>query len=85
MRVYELAKQLNVSGRDILLLLEELGVGGRTASSRVPPEYLDVIRVRLGGGARRARSDGRGQAEADGGASSGSGRTGPHRPSLLSP
>ncbi|MGD0111661.1 MAG: translation initiation factor IF-2 [Armatimonadota bacterium] len=52
MRVYELAKQLNVSGRDILLLLEELGVGGRTASSRVPPEYLDVIRVRLGGGAR---------------------------------
>jgi translation initiation factor IF-2 len=54
MRVYELAKQLGVSGRDILLLLEELGVGGRTASSRVPPEYLDVIRVRLGKGARAA-------------------------------
>jgi len=48
MRVYELARELGVQGRDILLLLEELGAGGRTASSRVPPEHLDVIRVRLG-------------------------------------
>ncbi len=54
MRVYELARELGVPGRDILLLLEELGVGGRTASSSLPPEYLDVIRVRLGHGPRAA-------------------------------
>jgi len=61
MRVYELARELGVQGRDILLLLEELGVGGRTASSRVPPEYLDVIRVRLG---RAAKAEGAAEPEA---------------------
>ena len=50
MRVHELAKELGVSGRDILLLLEELGVGGKTASSTVPPEQLPIIRARLGKG-----------------------------------
>ena len=54
MRVYELARELGIQGRDILLLLEELGVGGRTASSRIPPEYLDMVRVRLGHGRRAA-------------------------------
>jgi len=49
MRVYELANQLGVTSRDVLLLLEELGVGGKTASSTVPPVYLGQIRARLGG------------------------------------
>ncbi len=49
MRVYELANQLGVKSKDILLLLEELGVGGKTASSTVPPIYLGQIRARLGG------------------------------------
>ncbi|MFB3881019.1 MAG: translation initiation factor IF-2 [Armatimonadota bacterium] len=49
MRVYELASQLGVSSREILLLLEELGVGGKTASSAVPPVYLGPIRSRLSG------------------------------------
>jgi translation initiation factor IF-2 len=49
MRVYELASQLRVSSRDILLLLEELGVGGKTASSTVPQTYLPRIRTRFGG------------------------------------
>ena len=48
MRVHELAKELNVSSRDILLLLEELGVGGKTASSSVPEEQLATIRGRFG-------------------------------------
>jgi translation initiation factor IF-2 len=52
MRVYELASQLGVSSREILLLLEELGVGGKTASSSVPPVYLGSIRARLGAGAQ---------------------------------
>ena len=49
MRVYELASQLGLSSREILLLLEELGVGGKTASSAVPPIYLSQIRSRLSG------------------------------------
>ena len=49
MRVYELANQLGVTSMDVLLLLEELGVGGKTASSTVPPVYLGQIRARLGG------------------------------------
>jgi len=49
MRVYELANQLGVSSREVLLLLEELGVGGKTASSTVPPVYLPQIRARLSG------------------------------------
>ncbi len=49
MRVYELANQLGIKSKEILLLLEELGVGGKTASSSVPPVYLGEIRARLGG------------------------------------
>ncbi len=54
MRVYELASQLDVSSRDLLLLLEELGVGGKTASSAVPPIYLARIRARFSGEAGAA-------------------------------
>jgi translation initiation factor IF-2 len=49
MRIYELAKQLGVPSRDILLLLEEMGVGGKTASSSVPPVYLPQIRAHFAG------------------------------------
>jgi len=49
MRIYELAKQLGVASTDILLLLEEIGVGGKTASSSVPSAYLGQIRARFGG------------------------------------
>ena len=49
MRIYELAKQLGVPSTDILLLLEEMGVGGKTASSSVPPVYLPQIRAHFVG------------------------------------
>jgi len=49
MRIHELAKQLGVKSKDILLFLEELGVGGKTASSSVPPAYLPQIRSRFSG------------------------------------
>jgi translation initiation factor IF-2 len=49
MRIYELAKQLGVPSRDILLLLEEMGVGGKTASSSVPPVYLPQVRAHFTG------------------------------------
>jgi translation initiation factor IF-2 len=48
MRIHELARQLGVKSKDILLMLEELGVGGKTASSSAPPVYLAPIRARFG-------------------------------------
>jgi translation initiation factor IF-2 len=51
MRVYELARELGVKSKDILLLLEEIGVGGKTASSSVPEAYLGRIRRHFGRGA----------------------------------
>src|SRR5881275_1942247 len=45
MRVHELAKELGVSSQEILSSLEELGVGGRTASSSVPEEALPRLRA----------------------------------------
>ncbi len=57
MRVYELANQLGVKSKDILLLLEELGVGGKTASSTVPPVYLGQIRARFGGEEEAAEAE----------------------------
>jgi translation initiation factor IF-2 len=52
MRVHELAKELGVSSKEILSSLEELGVGGRTASSSVPEEALPRLRA-TGGKAKR--------------------------------
>ena len=45
MRVHELARELGVSSKEILSSLEELGVGGRTASSSVPEEALPRLRA----------------------------------------
>jgi translation initiation factor IF-2 len=48
LRVHELAKELGVPSKDILAALEEMGLGGRTASSAVPEEA--VPRLRASGG-----------------------------------
>src|SRR5437764_3635438 len=48
MRVHELAKELGVKSKDLLDALEEMGYGGRTASSSVPDET--VARLRASGG-----------------------------------
>ncbi len=48
MRVHELAKELGVTSREVLVALEEMGFGGRTASSSVPEEA--VPRLRASGG-----------------------------------
>ncbi|MEX1047182.1 MAG: translation initiation factor IF-2 [Actinomycetota bacterium] len=48
MRVHELAKELGVTSKDIIGALEEMGLGGRTASSSVPEEA--VPRLRASGG-----------------------------------
>ena len=48
MRVHELAKELNVTSKELLAALEEMGIEGRTASSSVPDEA--VPRLRASGG-----------------------------------
>src|SRR5205807_1247582 len=45
---HELAKELGVKSKDLLDALEEMGYGGRTASSSVPDET--VARLRASGG-----------------------------------
>jgi hypothetical protein len=47
-RVHELAKELGVSSKEVIAALEEMGLGGRTASSAVPDEA--VPRLRASGG-----------------------------------
>ncbi len=48
MRVHELAKEINLTSKDILLLLEQLGIGGKTASSSLSEEQLATVRGKLG-------------------------------------
>jgi translation initiation factor IF-2 len=48
LRVHELAKELGVASKDLLAALEEMGYGGRSASSSVPEEA--VPRLRASGG-----------------------------------
>ncbi|MFL5798549.1 MAG: translation initiation factor IF-2 [Actinomycetota bacterium] len=45
MRVHELARELKVQSKDILAALEEMGLGGRTASSSVPDEAIPRLRA----------------------------------------
>ncbi|MGQ0669551.1 MAG: translation initiation factor IF-2 [Actinomycetota bacterium] len=51
MRIHELAKELGVTSKELLTALEEMGVGGRTASSSVPDEAVPHLRA-SGGKAR---------------------------------
>jgi len=44
-RVHELARELQVQSKDILAALEEMGLGGRTASSSVPDEAIPRLRA----------------------------------------
>ncbi len=48
MRVHELAKELGVASKDLLLALDQMGVSGKSASSSVPEEL--VPRLRASGG-----------------------------------
>src|SRR5262245_31435876 len=45
MRVHELAKELGVKSKDILEALEEMGMGGGTASSSVPDAAVPRLRA----------------------------------------
>jgi translation initiation factor IF-2 len=44
-RVHELARELKVQSKDILAALDEMGMGGRTASSSVPDEAIPRLRA----------------------------------------
>ena len=46
-RIYDLAKELNVSNNDLLGMLKEMGQPAKAASSAVPEETAGVLRTRL--------------------------------------
>ena len=48
MRVHELAKELGVTSKELLVTLEQMGVTGKSASSSVPEDL--VPRLRASGG-----------------------------------
>ena len=48
-RIYDLAKELNVSNNDLLELLKEAGEPARTPSSTLPDAVVATVRQRLGG------------------------------------
>ena len=49
-RIYDLAKELNVSNNEILDLLKQMGEPARTASSTLPDAAVATVRQRLGTG-----------------------------------
>ncbi len=53
-RIYDLAKELNVSSNDLLGVLKELGQPAKAASSAIPEETAGVLRARLAAGATAA-------------------------------
>ena len=50
-RVYELAKELNVESKEIIALLADDGIEVKTASSGLEEDICDKVRKKLGGGA----------------------------------
>ena len=49
-RIYDLAKELNVSNNEILDLLKQMGEPARTASSTLPDALVATVRQRIGKG-----------------------------------
>ncbi len=51
-RIYDLAKELNVSNHEVLEMLKEMGDTSRTPSSALPEDMAVTVRQRLGGQSR---------------------------------
>ncbi|MCR5357871.1 MAG: translation initiation factor IF-2 [Lachnospiraceae bacterium] len=49
MRIYEFAKELDVTGKDIVAVLEELGEGTKTASSSIDDDMQEKVKAKLKG------------------------------------
>lgn len=56
-RIYDLAKNLGVSNKEVLSVLRKLGIEGKTHSSGVLPEHVDKIKEELKRRANRAAHD----------------------------
>jgi translation initiation factor IF-2 len=52
-RIYELAKELNIPNNDIIKVLQEKGVEVKTSSSSVEPEVADMVRAHFSGGSKK--------------------------------
>ncbi|MCR5000930.1 MAG: translation initiation factor IF-2 [Lachnospiraceae bacterium] len=54
MRIYEFAKELDISGKDVVALLAELGEDGKSVSSSIDDDLQDKVRKKLSGGKTKA-------------------------------
>ncbi len=56
MRIYEFAKELDVTGKDVVAVLEELGEGTKTASSSIDDDLQEKVRKKLKGGSAEKKA-----------------------------
>ena len=47
MRIHEFAKELDIPGKDIVAILEEMGESGKTVSSSIDDEMQEKVRKKL--------------------------------------
>ena len=64
MRIYEFAKELNIQGKDVVVLLTELGEEGKSVSSSIDDDLQDKIRKKIAGGGKAAKAAEPGTGEA---------------------
>ncbi|MCR5098600.1 MAG: translation initiation factor IF-2 [Lachnospiraceae bacterium] len=56
MRIHELSKELNISSKDIIAILSDNGIEGKTASSGLEEDQVALVRSRLSGGAPKTEA-----------------------------
>ena len=56
MRIHEFAKELEISGKDIVAMLDEMGEGGKTVSSSIDDELQEKVRTKLKPAAKKAEA-----------------------------
>ena len=57
MRVYEIAKELDASSKDILDFLQEKGVEAKTASSNIDDDIIAMVRGKFSAGATAEKEE----------------------------
>ena len=47
MRIHEFAKELNMTGKDVVSILEQIGESGKTVSSSIDDELQEKVRKQM--------------------------------------
>ncbi|MCR5267591.1 MAG: translation initiation factor IF-2 N-terminal domain-containing protein, partial [Lachnospiraceae bacterium] len=48
MRVHELAKEIDMASKDLIALLSDMGIDGKTASSSLEEDQIEQVRKKAG-------------------------------------